>query len=166
VIVVTVARRPLSAGTVASNVLDHGVGALNINGCRISSAPGDEVSNHSRGADSAVSKGIYGDSSAQETHQTAGQKLGRWPTNVILGHLPGCRDTCEAGCPVAKLDEQSGESKSSGFGGRTIVKRATSAERDGNRGPAYGAESRPEGAVMTSYDDVGGASRFFKQVQS
>lgn len=73
---------------------------------------------------------------------------------------------CVQGCPIAELDEQSGESKSSGFGGRTIVKRATSAERDGNRGPAYGAESRPEGAVMTSYDDVGGASRFFKQVQS
>jgi hypothetical protein len=88
--VVHVLRKPLSEGTVAANVLEHGTGALNINASRIA-APGETISNHSRGAESAISKGIYGDSKGQETHQTSGQKRGRWPPNLILEHDEGCR---------------------------------------------------------------------------
>ena len=77
---IVVARKPL-IGTVANNVLTYGTGAINIDGSRVGS---DEViTNHSRSAESAVSKGKYGDSNAQETHQTAGQTLGRWPANLI-----------------------------------------------------------------------------------
>jgi len=77
---ITIARKPLT-GTVAANVVEHGTGAINIDGCRI---PTDEViMNHSRSADNAVSKGKYGDSSAQETHQTSAQNLGRFPANLI-----------------------------------------------------------------------------------
>ena len=77
---IVLARKPLD-GTVANNVLTHGVGGINIDGCRVAS---DEViTNHSRSAESAVSKGKYGDSSAQETHQTDGQVLGRFPANFI-----------------------------------------------------------------------------------
>jgi len=76
---IIVARKPLD-GTVASNVLKWGTGAINIDGCRV---PTDEVvSNHSRSAEAAVSKGKYGDSSAQHTHQTNGQKIGRFPANL------------------------------------------------------------------------------------
>jgi hypothetical protein len=88
--VVHVLRKPLSEGTVAANVLTHGTGALNINASRIA-APGETISNHSRGAESAISKGIYGDSKGQETHQTSGQKRGRWPPNLILEHDEGCQ---------------------------------------------------------------------------
>lgn len=161
-IVVTVARKPLAASTVAANVLTHGVGALNIDGARIAPVEGEELRRN------AVAGDYLGSNTFRIRDRRVEDKpagMGRWPSNVILGHAGGCStDTCTPGCPVAELDQQSGESKSSGFGGRTIVKRTTAAERDGNRGPAYGAESRPEGAVMTSYDDVGGASRFFKQV--
>jgi site-specific DNA-methyltransferase (adenine-specific) len=76
-----VARKPL-IGTVAENVLTHGTGGINIDGSRI--ATDEVITNHSRSADSAISKGKYGDSSKQQTHQTDGQKLGRWPANVIL----------------------------------------------------------------------------------
>jgi len=79
---IVLARKPLSEGTVAANVLRWGTGALNIDGCRVE-APGENVTNHSRGAGAAVSKGIYGNSAAQETHQTVGQALGRWPANVV-----------------------------------------------------------------------------------
>lgn len=78
---VIVARKPL-IGTVAENVLTYGTGGLNIDGSRI--ATDEIITNHSRGAESAISKGKYGDSTAQKTHQTDGQKLGRWPSNVIL----------------------------------------------------------------------------------
>ena len=87
-----VLRKPLSEGTVASNVVKHGTGGLNIDASRVA-APGETIVNHSRGDESAISKGIYGDSKGQPTHQTEGQKLGRWPANVILQHLDGCR--CE-----------------------------------------------------------------------
>jgi site-specific DNA-methyltransferase (adenine-specific) len=79
---IVLARKPLSEKSIAANVLRWRTGALNIDSCRI---PSDEmITNHSRGSEAAVSKGIYGDSTAQETHQTAGQALGRWPANLIL----------------------------------------------------------------------------------
>lgn len=79
-------QKPFSEKTGAANLLKHGVGAVNINGCRV---PTDEViTNHSRSAESAISKGKYGDSKAQETHQTAGQVLGRHPANLILDGSP------------------------------------------------------------------------------
>jgi len=93
----TLCRKPLSESTVAKNVLKHGTGGLNVDGCRVETA--DVVTNHSRSSVSAVSKGKYGDSSAQGTHQTDGQALGRFPSNLILDE--------EA---AAALDEQSGTS--------------------------------------------------------
>lgn len=78
---IIVARKPLE-GTVAANVLKYGTGAINIDACRVPTE-NESVSNHSRSAEAAVSKGKYGDSTAQETHQTAGQQLGRFPANLI-----------------------------------------------------------------------------------
>lgn len=77
---IIVARKPL-VGTVAANVLKYGTGGMNIDGCRVGTD--ESISNHSRSAESAISKGKYGDSKEQETHQTAGQTLGRWPANLI-----------------------------------------------------------------------------------
>ncbi|MBM3149630.1 MAG: site-specific DNA-methyltransferase [Chloroflexi bacterium] len=76
------ARKPLSEKTIVENVLKHGTGALDIDGCRIPTS--EEITNHSRGEESAISKGKYGDSKAQETHQTDGQVLGRFPANIIV----------------------------------------------------------------------------------
>ena len=95
---IVVARKPLE-GTVADNVLKWGTGGINIDGCRI--ATDETISNHSRGVESAISKGKFGDSKAQETHQTEGQKQGRFPANVILDEEAGIM-----------LDEQSGILKS------------------------------------------------------
>ena len=81
------AQKPFSEKTGAANLLKHGVGAVNIDGCRVP-ADGETIANHSRGAESAISKGKYGDSKAQETHQTAGQSLGRHPSNLILDGSP------------------------------------------------------------------------------
>jgi len=77
----TLARKPLSEKTVATNVLKWGTGGINIDGCRVETD--ETITNHSRGYESAISKGKYGDSSAQETHQTDGQQQGRFPANVI-----------------------------------------------------------------------------------
>lgn len=65
---------------------------------------------------------------------------------------------CEPGCPVAEIDRQSGQLTS----GSGTVKRASAADRRGNTGSSYGAESRGEGEEQVWYGDTGGASRFFK----
>ena len=85
---IVLAMKPLE-GNFTQNALKHGVAGLNIDGARIGT--NEVITNHSRGEESAKSKGKYGDSAKQETHQTVGQQSGRWPSNVLLGHLEGCK---------------------------------------------------------------------------
>lgn len=69
---ITVARKPL-VGTVAANVLQHGTGALNIDGCRV----GDEVL-------PAQVRGVtrMGTFEGAEGNETP-ERNGRWPANLI-----------------------------------------------------------------------------------
>lgn len=68
------ARKPL-IGTVAANVLEHGAGALNIDGCRV----GDEVRVNMPGStNERVAMGGGWREDAQPTIA-----IGRWPANVI-----------------------------------------------------------------------------------
>ena len=82
---VIVARKPL-AGTVAANVLEHGTGALNIDGCRMGSggydAPGDRghEGNRTRAMDFGMTPGHSHDA-------------GRWPPNILLTHSAACEMT-------------------------------------------------------------------------
>jgi DNA modification methylase len=95
---IVVARKPLF-GTVAATVLAYGTGALNIDGCRITSAPGDEPLKWStpRG-------GIWTtDTTATATATVAG----RWPANLVFTHAADCADDCATDCPVAEIDRQS-----------------------------------------------------------
>ena len=93
---VVVARKPL-VGTVASNVLAWGTGALNVDGCRISM--GDEKPPTGSGGPNtrtSMAGGIM--------HGTGGNitpPAGRWPANVVLDEHA-----------AAELDRQSGESSS------------------------------------------------------
>ena len=147
---VVVARKPL-AGTVAANVLAHGTGALNVDGCRVGAGlfvPG--------GGGNLPSGGIMGRKNSGKP-STAGHTSGRWPANVVLGHTPDCdviyegrgeirlEGPCAPGCPVAELDRQSGEPSS------RVGKPRGAASGDGWGMTATGAE----------YADSGGASRFF-----
>lgn len=77
----TLCRKPLEEKTVAENVLKYGTGGINIDGSRVDAH--EVITNHSRSSESAISKGKYGDSTQQETHQTIGQQLGRFPANLI-----------------------------------------------------------------------------------
>lgn len=73
---VTMARKPL-AGTVAANVLQHGTGALNVDGCRIGSAAGDEPLRWEHGR----SMGFHG--AEDRGPCQALTSPGRWPANLI-----------------------------------------------------------------------------------
>jgi site-specific DNA-methyltransferase (adenine-specific) len=133
---IVVARKPL-IGTVAANVLTHGTGALNIDGCRIGTDGGTTKGNPPK----RQSNGVYGN--GLNGGDVVPINAGRWPANVIL-------DESQA----AALDKQSGVSVSP----KTYVRNVGTLEGDrvayANIGEAAGAES-------LNYNDTGGASRFF-----
>ena len=83
---VTVARKPLS-GTVAANVLAHGTGAINVDGCRVES----EKATGRGGGGSALHEGGLSRDGGE-----ARPVEGRWPANLIhdgsdevVGLFPG-----------------------------------------------------------------------------
>lgn len=81
---ILVFRKPLD-GTVAANVLEHGTGGLNIDGCRVAGQ-----------AEVPGSRRIYrrfddkGDKPELEPPPPA-HPGGRWPPNLVLCHAPECR---------------------------------------------------------------------------
>ena len=90
-IVLTLARKPL-IGSVAANVLKHGAGGLNITGCRISLEKGEPrvTQGYKHLASSDYSPGT-GKDNALGSQQDLYKQAGRWPANLILCHLSGCR---------------------------------------------------------------------------
>lgn len=136
-----VARKPLD-GTVAENVLAHGTGALNIDGCRIATKADDDIfekNPHTQGGFGHANASVYGDSAGAPTYDPA---KGRWPAHLIL----------DEGA-AALLDEQSGVSKSTG--GRTVKRSGGGNVGSGKKSEKWVTNDDP------GYGDVGGASRFF-----
>jgi DNA modification methylase len=74
---IVLARKPL-IGTVSANVLAHGAGALNIDGCRIEHDASVNLTAVQRQTDKSTFQG-QGAGHEQATYNT----LGRWPANLI-----------------------------------------------------------------------------------
>lgn len=78
---IVVARKPLIE-TVAANVQQHGTGALNIDGARVSyqsDADFQTTQQKNPGTDDLVTSGVYGADRPQQSVNAGG----RWPANVI-----------------------------------------------------------------------------------
>ena len=138
---IIVARKPLD-GTVAHNVLTWGVGALNIDGCRVPIEQGDDVfaknpHTRSKGKDS----GIYGVYGAAESNWS-GEK-GRFPANLVH----------DGSQMVLDLFPDTG--KSSGGGMHT---RGTAGEEATN---TYGTYTGGIATKSVGMGDTGSAARFF-----
>jgi DNA modification methylase len=84
---IVVARKPLS-GTVAANVLEHGTGALNIDGCRVGTEriTTQGYRNRNPGLHTQRKGCMFRAGADYESTQHAG----RWPANLALSHLPEC----------------------------------------------------------------------------
>jgi DNA modification methylase len=143
----TLARKPLSGDKVIGNVCHHGVGALNIDTCRI-------LTNDQLGGGAQkrpTMKGLAGWDRPWMGDPTAAgeyvarmnekvekaERLGRHPANVILdeymaGYLDGQSGLLVSGRPMGKR-----KAKNNVFG------------------------QFPQGREVTGYGDAGGASRFF-----
>lgn len=70
---ITVARKPL-IGTVAANVLEHGTGALNIDGCRVEGTGGMKWE---------TPRGGIWTTDSDATARLVQNEQGRWPANLI-----------------------------------------------------------------------------------
>jgi hypothetical protein len=130
---IVMARKPL-VGTVAANVLAHGTGALNIDGCRIGSESVPTKPTSYRG-------GEGWDGNKAKSRDEWNNHTGRWPANVLLDE--------EA---AAMLDEQSGDMRARG--NRSPTKRR--GRGDGSTNFHFVGK---DGDIDTG--DTGGASRFF-----
>jgi len=148
---ILLARAPIP-GTIHENVLAHGTGGLNVDGCRIGTTK-DVPASAKKVGRSEYTVSLPGAAEGKGFDPNTG----RWPANVILGHHAGCQEErCHPGCPVGELDRQSGISVSTGgpgFKDRNVYRASQDGSLSGTPGP---------GTVL-GYGDTGTASRFFYQ---
>jgi site-specific DNA-methyltransferase (adenine-specific) len=151
----TLARKPLSEGTVAKNVLKWGTGGINVDGCRVN--PGEAVPG---GGKSKRGNG-YNYSEGEAPANAQPHMHGRFPANLVLSHAPECEESpyvypdgstesqCSLWCPVRQLDEQSGTLK------------AGVAVRSRSGGKNFGSDAVKPPLEDMGYPGGGGASRFY-----
>lgn len=131
---ITVARKPLD-GTVAENVLAHGTGALNVDGCRVEALDGYVENAVTQGINTAQTS--YAPAVARRTFEPS--RSGRWPANLI-------HDGSEE---VVGLFPETGPAKAAARGGT-------------NPNPMDWGNGRIDGEQVKGHDDAGGsAARFF-----
>lgn len=129
---IAVARKPL-VGTIGRNLVEHGTGAINIDGCRVDYV--DEVDQASATPQGRITtKG----SGATGATPDAGRELerieyglhdnsrGRWPSNVVLSHAPDCVQTGSVsevvgGGTAGSSGFVDGYERGSGFVGREVA---------------------------------------------
>jgi DNA modification methylase len=179
---VVLARKPFR-GTVAQNVLEHGTGALNIGATRVGTTRGVPASLSTRPPGAFYSGGIFkGQETDLDpnmgrwppnvllTHaidcQAAGAARGEsgyeggWGGQAGLAERKSGLETvtayaCAPGCPVAGLDGQSGNVKTS-LRSKDYSTPATN--------EVYGKRENSPANPGNTYGDTGGASRFFPQL--
>lgn len=87
---ITVARKPLSEGSVARNALKWGTGSLNIDGSRVGTS--EQLQGGAGGLLSNVRDGTdWGIHAGPDDNGFRQSPLGRWPANLILQHGQECR---------------------------------------------------------------------------
>ncbi len=91
---IVMARKPLSEKTVAANVLAHGTGGLNVDGCRVESSQSDQEA-------IARTSNSFSGSLHRRNRTEFDSSKGRWPANVIHD---GSAEVVEGFPPMPALD--------------------------------------------------------------
>lgn len=133
---ITVARKPL-IGTVAENVLTHGTGAINVDGCRVTGKP---RTTYARGNVRGQPGEIYGGGKGLPSCEYDGAE-GRWPANLIH----------DGSQMVLDLFPEANSARANG--NPNNPKRGTN-----HTATSYG---QGDGKVTHDYRDTGSAARFF-----
>jgi site-specific DNA-methyltransferase (adenine-specific) len=138
---ITVARKPLT-GTVAANVLEHGTGAINVDGCRVACTDKAQFPAGTISTTEAVFGGGAG-RYADRARTGDSNPAGRWPANLIH----------DGSDEVVGLFPES-----KGMARGTLRRGATTGVSIGGKG-RYGT-AEPQDAEA-GYGDSGSAARFF-----
>jgi DNA modification methylase len=136
---IVLARKPLAAGTVASNVMEYGTGALNIDGCRIPASASDIAAAAVPSRNNLRFCQQDGVGRGDSIHDMS---AGRWPANVIHDGS----DEVEAAFAVFR------ESKSPGTYKRSVL-------QGYGTGKIYSKGGLRD--QQNGHGDTGTASRFF-----
>lgn len=156
-----VARRPLD-GTVAANVLAHGVGAIHVDACRVPMSEGDAEAINAKhiGMDVASYKRPTGASLNLSTRPMSlraarAHQGGRWPTNVVLDEEAARALDAEAPETVSRQ----GKPRAAAQSGEGWGMRSTGAEYDDQGGPSrffpvFRYESKAPAAERPTVDGV------------
>jgi len=183
---IIVARKPL-VGTVAENVLTHGTGAINVDGCRVAAEGGSPAAARReasvRTGNVSTRPGTYDrplqdrTSAERYTEPRPGEQLGRWPANLIhdgseevvglfpqtkSGSLNRARITAENGIYGNAPKERTGEyAADSGSAARFFYcAKASKADRDeGCEGLAAKSRLEDVGNKFTTVDYREGKTR-------
>ncbi len=122
-------RKPLD-GDVVDNVLRHGSGALNIDGCR--TLIEEELPSYTPSKSGLGKHGVYGSSGREQgaDSPTRYDPGGRYPTDFVLTHSPGCREigtrkVKTEGCRVTSLGQGRDGAETKGIYGSKIGKVVT-----------------------------------------
>jgi site-specific DNA-methyltransferase (adenine-specific) len=140
---IVLARKPLS-GTVAANVLEHGTGAINVDGCRIGTSDGLNGGSYSEGGNptplpgdqrTVAGAGMFAEGGGRLPGQFV-QPSGRWPANILHDGSPEVLAVFpETG---SATNHVRGDGSSMGFGG-----------------------GRGSLSISNGHNDTGSAARFY-----
>jgi len=154
-------RKPL-IGTVAENVLTHGTGGLNIDGCRIAVGANEPDSGamyyRNRGQQMPENQQSYFGAEGDRKVQCDPMPGGRWPGNVVFSHFPGCRKIGTKKVKTGTAYEPDGDRKHTLYGGGidSLGRVQGYANEDGTETvPSWNCE---DGCPVKSLDDQGGTS--------
>lgn len=186
---IVLAQKPRE-GTFANNVLTHGVGGLNIDGCRINAGE-EDFSNVKGRVIKKLTNGRSDEESLSGPEQQLAlaklKELGRFPANLILSHSEACVKIGETedSYQINKLEKWSGfgEEKRPDYTGTEqtttvevyeCVGDCPIAMMDEQSGIKKGSGKKTKGSASggiwnkstgkpagDTYGDKGGASRFF-----
>lgn len=106
---IVVARKPMP-GTIADSVLEHGTGALNVDGCRLDPMAADDPSRRGLGHGFTSPGDETGSVFGVGPRTEYDDSRGRWPPNILLAHSATCEPdgVCRDDCPVGIIDQQGG----------------------------------------------------------
>jgi site-specific DNA-methyltransferase (adenine-specific) len=137
---ITVARKPLGEKTVAANVLTHGTGGINVDGCRVGANGGTAKGSKPQGN----GNGIYG-AGLHGACEITQLNAGRWPANLVH----------DGSDEVVGLFPMTGPARRNALSdGRSVPFMQAGGEKTG------GHSGRRD--PSNSHDDAGGsAARFF-----
>jgi hypothetical protein len=183
-------RAPLDAPTLAANALQHGVGGLHIDACRVRWQSEADREAGKPGSMPGEQDKIF--HTVDRSHLNPEEKqntIGRWPANLAFIHSPSCRIIGATSAPAPQINrydglrfcvEGSGAYTSTGGGTEEVpvwecapdcplhalddqsgITRSPTAPTVRDKPSTFSAAATV--SVSQPYGDVGGASRYYPQ---